>query len=347
MKGITDSIHYEGIADALRAANNTTRKYTPAQMAAAVGDMLGLTEFIKNNMLSLKRVFSYTTESQASGIIFYNDDTHFYCLPSNDKVNAGLSFVFNNGAFHPSTIQFMQNDTVATGMCAPDENALLLTGIQNYLPLMSQDVTPFTRTNHTKLRFNDSYNANLLNFPAQLLQMDENLTHPLILQAFANENVISFYDFLYNYSAGLFDIINTGFVPPEYYGTTPTIYNAYVYVTPDDQRLIIDAYVDVEGWRGELSFDTNKLVGSTWFFGDEYNLNSRIIHDKINISLAQSAAPTSSHTQAIYTQFTSAEIVQQRFIYATSDIKDENDNVIFQANLSVDEFISWVNYPTT
>ena len=36
MKGITDSRHYEDIADAIRAKNGTGNKYYPSEMAAAI-----------------------------------------------------------------------------------------------------------------------------------------------------------------------------------------------------------------------------------------------------------------------------------------------------------------------
>lgn len=36
MKGITDSRHYEDIADAIRARNGTGNKYYPSEMAAAI-----------------------------------------------------------------------------------------------------------------------------------------------------------------------------------------------------------------------------------------------------------------------------------------------------------------------
>ncbi|MBR6503066.1 MAG: hypothetical protein IKT42_06445 [Clostridia bacterium] len=341
-KRIYTEEYIAAIAGAIRAKNDTSNKYKVSEMAGAIMELTGLKDFIKNNMLSLKRVLYYTTESQASGIIFYNDATHFYCLPSNDKVNAGLIFNFSNGAFHPQQIQFMQDDTVATGMCAPDENQYLLTGIENYYPLMSNDVTAFNRTGHAKLRFGDSYNANLLNFPVQLLQMDENLTHPLILQAYANENTMSFSDFISNYQAGLFDIINTGFVPPENYGNIVPITKGYIYVTPDD-RLIIQVFIDVSGWEGELMFDGTKLVATNWFHWQTIALDYYFVHNKFNVSLSQSSSPGGS----VFDQFTSAELIQQRFIYATSDIKDANDNIIFPANISLAEFSSWIDYPTT
>lgn len=41
MKGITDSRHYEDIADAIRAKNGTGNKYYPSEMAAAILEIQG------------------------------------------------------------------------------------------------------------------------------------------------------------------------------------------------------------------------------------------------------------------------------------------------------------------
>ena len=41
MKGITDSRHYEDIADAIRAKNGTVNKYYPSEMAAAIRAIQG------------------------------------------------------------------------------------------------------------------------------------------------------------------------------------------------------------------------------------------------------------------------------------------------------------------
>jgi hypothetical protein len=41
MKGITDSRHYEDIADAIRAKNGTGNKYYPSEMAAAIREIQG------------------------------------------------------------------------------------------------------------------------------------------------------------------------------------------------------------------------------------------------------------------------------------------------------------------
>ena len=41
MKGITDSRHYEDIADAIRAKNGTKASYYPSEMAAAILEIQG------------------------------------------------------------------------------------------------------------------------------------------------------------------------------------------------------------------------------------------------------------------------------------------------------------------
>lgn len=328
------------IADAIRSKNGMVTTYTTAEMSAAISALAGPNEYIKHNMLSIKRAAGYMTEPNPAGIAFRHDSTHFYCLPSNGKVNAGLAFNYTNKKFVPTEIQF-QFDVGYSGMYWPDHGKpYLLTGIDNTYPLMNADLSTVSNNiEEYNLKFPGHNNSDLMDIPVQLINMHPTYTHPLLLEAYANERIMSFNDFLSEYSVDdVFDVINDGFTSPKYYGTEYPVLRGYMFVDSNN-NLIVCVFIDANGYRGEIYYDGEKLVSSTDCCGDSYTPLGSCRYSKHDINLNAEIG-----VNPYLASFTTEEIINSRFIYSTADIKDTNNNVLFEANVSLSEFSSWINW---
>lgn len=331
------------IAEALReVTGDESARYNTVEMSQAISRLASPTDFARNNIASLKRQMDYTLETNPSGLAFYPDRRHFYVLPSNYKVNAGLTFEFINGNFKPTGIQFQQDNVDRTpGMCHPGSSSYASTGIDNFVPLMPMDMSKTDNLGDTICRYNSQYHSEMLGFDAQILNIDTQYTHSLITEAYSNDAKLSFSSFMANTNAGLFDIIEDSFSPPINYGNEVPIYKGYIFVTPDN-ILVVSVFLDISSWHGEFSFDGTVLKSDNWVHMSHNAINSDFIYDPYPIDLT-----SSSNTSAIngyLSGFTSPELIQSRFLYATSDIKDQNDNIIFRSNITLDEFSQWIDY---
>lgn len=328
------------IADAIRSKNGSDTTYTTAEMSAAISALTGPNEYIKHNMLSIKRAAGIMTEPNPAGIVFRHDSTHFYCLPSNGKVNAGLAFNYTNKKFVPTGIQF-QFEVGYRGMYWPDHGkTYLLTGIDNTYPLMNADLsTVSNNTEWDNLKFPGSNNSDLMDIPAQLINMHPDYTHPLIKEAYVNEKIMSFNSFLNTYSEeDVFNVISKGFISPKYYGTEYPITRGYIFVA-DNNLLVLTPN---EIYNGEIMYDGEKLVITSDTYGDRYTDISTYKYDKHTIDL--NGAHGKRYIDAFLEDFTDAQSINAGFIYSTQDIKDANNNVLFEANVSLSEFSSWINW---
>ena len=328
------------IAEAIRAKNGSENKYTTAEMSAAIASLVGPNEYIKNNMLSIKRVAGIMTEPNPTGIVFRHDATHFYCLPSNGKVNAGLAFNYTNKRFVPTGIQF-QFDVGYRGMYWPDHGkTYLLTGIDSAYPLMNADLSTVSNNiENDHLKFDSINNTDMLDIPVQLINMHPDYTHPLIKSAYANEKIMSFNSFFSTYSEeDVFNVINKGFISPKYYGTEYPITRGYIFVK-DNNLLVITPN---EIYNGEIMYDGEKLVITSDTYGDRYTNIAEYKYDKHTIDL--NAAHGTRYINPYLEDFTDVQSINAGFIYSTQDIKDANNNVLFEANVSLSEFSSWINW---
>lgn len=330
------------IAEAIRAKNGSDTTYTTAEMSAAISALVGPDEFIKNNISSIKRSTfgQYLVEQEPSGIVFHPDSQHFYCLPSNGKVNAGLAFNYTNKKFVPTGIQF-QFDVGYRGMYWPDHGKeYLLTGIQKSYPLMIGDLSTVSNNiedNHFK--FDSINNTDMLDIPVQLINMHPTYTHPLLLEAYANERTMSFNDFFSTYSEDdIFNVISKGFISPKYYGREYPITRGYIFVSGNNLLVITPNEI----YNGEIMYDGEKLVVTSDTYGDRYTNISTYKYDKHTIDL--NAAHGKRYIDPYLEDFTDAQSINAGFIYSTEDIKDTNNNVLFEANVSLSEFSSWINW---